>query len=113
MSGRRDRDPRPYYEDKRDSLRDLFGATTVGVETNRIVVDGREYPVLDDVILLLPRTLWPAAVSDRLEPAILARFEHFWQCGDCGRVYWRGSHYVHLLQRLRDAGAAPGGDGDD
>jgi len=66
MSGRRDRDPRPYYEDKRDSLRDLFGATTVGVETNRIVVDGREYPVLDDVILLLPRTLWPAAVSDRL-----------------------------------------------
>lgn len=59
------------------------------------------------------RPVTKATVSEQLEPAILARFEHFWQCGDCGRVYWRGSHYVHLLQRLRDAGAAPGGDGDD
>lgn len=65
MSGS-DRENRPYYEDKRESLRDLFGASTVRVEANRIVVDEREYPVLDDVILLLPPSLWPPAVSDRL-----------------------------------------------
>lgn len=69
MSGRSDRETRPYYEEKRESLRDLFGASTVTVEANRIVVDGKEYPVLDDVILLLPPTLWPAAVSARLPPA--------------------------------------------
>ena len=66
MSGRSDRETRPYYEDKRESLRDLFGASTVRVEANRVIVDGKEYPVLDDVILLLPPNLWPTAVSDRL-----------------------------------------------
>jgi SAM-dependent methyltransferase len=66
MSGRSDRETRPYYEDKRESLRDLFGASTVCVEANRIVVDEKEYPVLDDVILLLPPNLWPTAVSGRL-----------------------------------------------
>ena len=69
MSGRSDRKTPPYYEDKRESLRDLFGASTVRVEANRIVVDEKEYHVLDDVILLLPPPLWPAAVSARL-PAI-------------------------------------------
>lgn len=66
MSGRSDRENRPYYKDKQESLRDLFGASTVRVEANRIVVDEKEYPILDDVILLLPPNLWPAAVSDRL-----------------------------------------------
>ena len=66
MSGRGDMETRAYYEDKRESLRDLFAASTVRVETNRIVVDGKEYPVLDDVILLLPPSQWPPTVSRRL-----------------------------------------------
>ena len=65
MSRRSGTEIRPYYEDKRESLRDLFGASTVRVEANRIVVDGKEYPVLNDVILLLPPNLWPTAVSNR------------------------------------------------
>jgi len=40
------------------------------------------------------------AVRDRLNPAILERFPRFWQCADCDRVYWQGSHYQCLLQRL-------------
>jgi uncharacterized protein len=32
---------------------------------------------------------------------ILERFERFWQCHDCRRVYWQGSHYRHLKQRVR------------
>jgi len=59
------------------------------------------------------RPVAKAVVADRLEPAIRRRFEHFWQCGECGRVYWRGSHYQRLLQRLRAAGAVPEHDGDD
>lgn len=54
-----------------------------------------------------------AAIAEGLEPGVRERFERFWQCGECGRVYWRGSHYERLLQRLRDAGAESGGDGDD
>lgn len=69
MSGRSDRELRPYYEDKRESLRDLFGASTVRVEANRIVVDEKEYPVLDDVIVLLPPLQWPANVRANLSGA--------------------------------------------
>ena len=35
---------------------------------------------------------------------VLARFDRFWQCRDCGKVYWRGSHYEQMLQRLRRLG---------
>lgn len=42
-----------FYDDKIDLLRDLFGAREVRAEPRRIEVDGRAFPVLDDVIILL------------------------------------------------------------
>ena len=36
-----------------------------------------------------------------VEPEILARFEHFWRCADCGKVYWRGSHYRRMLRAVQ------------
>lgn len=60
---------RPYYGDKLESLRDIFGAAEVLADGRRIVVDGREYPVLDDVIILLPPEQWPAGVRARLSGA--------------------------------------------
>jgi len=59
-------DVRPYYGDKLESLRDIFGTAEVRAEERRIVVDGREYPVADDVILLLPPEQWPAGVQARV-----------------------------------------------
>jgi SAM-dependent methyltransferase len=66
MSGRSGKESRPYYEDKRKSLQDIFGAAEIRAEDRRIVVDGREYPVVDDVILLLPPDRWPSRVRTRL-----------------------------------------------
>lgn len=60
---------RPYYGDKVESLRDIFGAAEVRAEDRRIIVDGREFPVVDDVILLLPPERWPAGVRTRLSKA--------------------------------------------
>ncbi|UCD47559.1 MAG: class I SAM-dependent methyltransferase [Deltaproteobacteria bacterium] len=57
---------RPYYEDKRDSLKDLFGARAVDVNGDGIAVDGRKYPVVDDVVVLLPPEEWPAGLRKRL-----------------------------------------------
>lgn len=56
----------PYYEDKRASLRELFGATAVDVDGDGLTVDGRFLPVLDDVIVALDRERLPAAVRARL-----------------------------------------------
>ena len=52
-----------------ESLRDIFGATEVRAEEGRIVVDGRGYPVIDDVIVLLPPEQWPARMRARLSGA--------------------------------------------
>ena len=46
-------------------------------------------------------------VEQRLEAETIASFDEFWHCAGCDRVYWKGSHYERLQQRvaaaLRDA----------
>jgi hypothetical protein len=42
-----------YYTDKTALLTDLFGARHVDADQDHIVVDGRSFPVVDDVIVLL------------------------------------------------------------
>jgi uncharacterized protein with PIN domain len=39
-------------------------------------------------------------VIDRLPPRTRTEFDQFHQCGACGRVYWRGSHYQRLRRVL-------------
>lgn len=43
-----------------------------------------------------------AAVLDRLEPKTKLYYDAFQQCGDCGQVYWRGSHFEALEQRVEE-----------
>jgi len=40
----------------------------------------------------------PADVAGKVPPRVTASFGEFRACPDCGRVYWRGSHY----QRMRE-----------
>ena len=58
-----------YYEDKKEILKDLFGARTVLLEENHVTIDDRIYPVIDDVIILLDPTEYPAAVARKLQSA--------------------------------------------
>lgn len=50
------------------------------------------------------------AVADRVDRPILARHRRFWQCRDCRKVYWKGSHHRQMMRRvqrvLRDAATA-------
>ncbi|WP_040372168.1 Mut7-C RNAse domain-containing protein [Desulfovibrio oxyclinae] len=39
-----------------------------------------------------------------LEPKTKKYFNHFRMCGGCGNIYWRGSHYQRLVNRLARAG---------
>lgn len=55
-----------HYADKVERLKDIFGATEVAVGETAITVDGRTYPLLDDVIVLLPADRLPAGVRRRL-----------------------------------------------
>ncbi|MGZ8175017.1 MULTISPECIES: Mut7-C RNAse domain-containing protein [Methylobacter] len=43
-----------------------------------------------------------ADIWDRLEPKTRLYYEDFYQCADCQRLYWQGSHMKNMLQRLTD-----------
>jgi hypothetical protein len=41
-----------------------------------------------------------SAVLDRLEPLTARYYREFFQCASCGKLYWKGSHYHNLLDKL-------------
>jgi len=47
----------------------------------------------------------PAAVHGQVPPGVRAREREFWCCAGCGRVYWKGSHWRAMQQRI--AGLCP------
>jgi uncharacterized protein len=50
------------------------------------------------------RPLPRAAVKDRVPAAVFKRFRRFVRCAGCGRIYWRGTHFLrleHLVGRVR------------
>lgn len=41
-----------------------------------------------------------ASVADELPPKTRKHFERFYRCTSCQKVYWKGSHYEHMKQRI-------------
>jgi uncharacterized protein with PIN domain len=39
-------------------------------------------------------------IREQVGKEILAGFESFRQCGDCRKIYWRGSHFDRMLKRV-------------
>jgi len=49
-----------------------------------------------------------AEVDHLLQPATRREHDEFRQCSDCGRVYWKGSHYERLARLVEELrGSAP------
>lgn len=40
------------------------------------------------------------AVADIVPEGVRARHHEFWQCPSCHRVYWQGSHWTKMVERL-------------
>jgi uncharacterized protein len=40
------------------------------------------------------------AVARRVPPGVLRDHERFFLCRDCGRVFWHGSHWQRISDRL-------------
>lgn len=55
-----------YYENKLAALRGVFGCETLTLDEDAVTVDNRRYPIVDDVIVLLDPTQYPATLRDRL-----------------------------------------------
>jgi SAM-dependent methyltransferase len=55
-----------YYSNKLQTLGDLFAANEVRLESDRLIVDQRSYPIVDDVIILLPPDQYPIRLKKKL-----------------------------------------------
>jgi uncharacterized protein with PIN domain len=42
-------------------------------------------------------------VAEKVEPNTFKHYEDFWQCQNCGQVYWQGSHWIKILALLGEA----------
>ena len=45
-------------------------------------------------------------ILERIEPKTILYFNDFFICSDCGKIYWKGSHYDHMnetLENLKDS----------
>lgn len=42
----------------------------------------------------------PAEVGDLVPEGVRARHTSFWRCPGCGKVYWQGSHWDRMVERL-------------
>ena len=44
----------------------------------------------------LLQTVDKATISDQLEPKTMRYYEEFFQCEQCRKIYWRGSHFERM-----------------
>ncbi len=42
-------------------------------------------------------------VEESVPPKVQQACKRFYQCGDCGKVYWRGTHWQDIRRKLRIA----------
>lgn len=42
-------------------------------------------------------------LKDKLQPNTYRHYSRFWQCPNCGQIYWQGSHWKHISQTLTQA----------
>ena len=56
-----------YYLNKLDILRDIFGSENIKVELECLTVNDKNYPIIDDVIMLLEPARYPESLSKRIK----------------------------------------------
>lgn len=42
-------------------------------------------------------------VSDKVEKATFTYYNEFWQCPNCGQIYWQGAHWKRIAKTLDEA----------
>ncbi len=42
----------------------------------------------------------PQEIGDLVPEGVRTRHDRFWRCPTCGKVYWQGSHWDRMVERL-------------
>lgn len=76
-----------YYADKIVALRDVFGDDAVEVTPEVVRCGNRQYPVVDDVIILLPPAQWPESLRRRLDDSTFSQARSSVPAADIQRTF--------------------------
>jgi len=61
-------------------------------------------PVCDGILAAVDRE----AVRGRVPSRTFEAYTDFWACRSCGKVYWRGSHWVNIVETVEEASRRAG-----
>lgn len=78
-------------DDWREQLREL--AQVIQLETSALFTRCLECNVILEQVS-------GAEVEDAVSPYILATQAEFARCPQCGRIYWKGTHFAHALTEV-------------
>ena len=39
-------------------------------------------------------------IFGKVPDGVFARQQEFWQCPECGKIYWKGSHYAKIVEKI-------------
>lgn len=42
-------------------------------------------------------------VADKVEKSTFSYYDEFWECPECGQVYWQGAHWTRIRKTLEKA----------
>jgi hypothetical protein len=42
------------------------------------------------------------SIIEKLLPDTKSYYNEFYQCNQCGKIYWKGSHYYNMLKRIQE-----------
>ena len=55
-----------YYENKINSLKDIFNTNNITLTDNVLIVDNTQYPIIDDVIILCKPQEYSNFIKERI-----------------------------------------------
>jgi SAM-dependent methyltransferase len=56
-----------YYSNKITLLKDILGIDHCELKSDRLIISGKEFPIVNDVIILLEPSKWPVAVRNKVQ----------------------------------------------
>ncbi len=56
-------------------------------------------PRCNTMIQAVPKT----KIAEKVEENTFTHYDEFWECPNCGKVYWQGAHWPKIRQTLEEA----------
>jgi uncharacterized protein with PIN domain len=87
-----------YVDDRTESGRLAQVSKRYGV-TLAIYMDESHCPICNTPLKATPKE----QLKEKLEKNTFTYYKEFWQCRNCGQIYWQGAHWKQITNTLNQA----------